>query len=80
MYFSIKKMLKKCNEIWEKVSNIIKIEYNSQPVRKKKYLIKNIKKINGKEGFQCSIFFRLENSIFQNITNFFRVGFFLEKI
>ena len=45
--------LEKYNEIWKKVSNIIKREFNSKPVHNKKYL-KTGKKINTKEGFQCT--------------------------
>ena len=37
IYFSIKdeNFLEKYNEIWEKVSNIIKTEFNSKPVHNK---------------------------------------------
>ena len=40
LYFLIKneKLLEKYNEIWEKVSNIIKKEFNTEPVHNKNYL------------------------------------------
>ena len=40
MSFLIKddKLLEKYNEIWEKVKNIIKKEFDSEPVYKEKYL------------------------------------------
>ena len=40
MSFLIKneKMLNKCNEIWRKVSNIIKKEFDRKPVYNEKYL------------------------------------------
>ena len=51
------KFLKKCNEIWEKVSNIIKKEFGSKPVYNKRYLKTKMKickgKINTKESSQC---------------------------
>ena len=51
------KMLEKYNEIWKKVSNIIKKEFDSKPVYNKKYLKSKIKsykgKINTKEGSHC---------------------------
>ena len=59
------KLLGKYNEIWEKVSNSIKKEFNTVPVYNKKYLKTKIKsykvKINiifynnkiPKEGLQC---------------------------
>ena len=40
MYFSIKDkiFLRKINEIYEKVNNIIRKEFNSEPLHNKKYL------------------------------------------
>ena len=37
------KLFKKYNEIWEKVKNIIKKEFNSEPVYNQKYLKAKIK-------------------------------------
>ena len=42
----------KFNEIWEKVSNIIKKEFNSELVYKEN--IKKLKKIKTKERFHCA--------------------------
>ena len=67
MSFLIKdeKLLEKYNEIWKKVSNIIKKEFDSKPVRNEKYIKPKIKSYNGKintnfhnnkipkEGSQC---------------------------
>ena len=36
--WKIKKLLQKCNKIWEKRSNIIKIIFNSEPLYSKKYI------------------------------------------
>ena len=57
MYFLIKAgtFFYEYNEICEKVSNIIKKEFNSKLVYNKKYL-KAEKKINTKEGFQCILY------------------------
>ena len=54
MYFMIKEesVCDKYNEIREKVSNIIKKEFNSKLVYNEKY-IKAENKINTKEGIQC---------------------------
>ena len=41
-------LLEKYNEIWEKVKNIIKKEFDSEPVYNEKYLIAKIKFYNGK--------------------------------
>ena len=41
-------LLEKCNEIWEKVKNIIKKEFDSDPVYNKKHLKAKIKSCNGK--------------------------------
>ena len=41
-------LLEKYNEIWEKVKNSIKKEFNSEPVYNEKYLIAKIKSYNGK--------------------------------
>ena len=41
-------LIRKYNEIWKKVSNIIKKEFNSKPVYNKKYLRTKIKPYNGK--------------------------------
>ena len=48
--FSIKddKLLEKHNEIWEKVRNCIKNEFDSEPVYNKKYLKTDIKSYYGK--------------------------------
>ena len=50
MSFLIKddKLLEKYNEIWEKVKNIIKKEFDSEPVYKEKYLKAKIKHYNRK--------------------------------
>ena len=42
------------NETWKKFSNIIKKEFNSEPLHNKKYL-KSGKRINAKEDFHCNI-------------------------
>ena len=49
-FFFIKddKSLEKYNEIWEKVENIIKKEFVSEPVYNEKYLKAKIKSYNGK--------------------------------
>ena len=41
-------LLKKHNEIWGKVKNSIKKEFNSEPVNNEKYLKAKIKSYNGK--------------------------------
>ena len=41
-------LLKKCNEIWEKVKNSIEKEFDSEPVYNEKYLKVKIKSSNGK--------------------------------
>ena len=41
-------LLEKYNEIWEKVKNSLKKEFNSEPVYKEKYLKAKIKSYNGK--------------------------------
>ena len=41
-------LLKKFNEIWEKVKNSIKKEFGSEPVYNEKYLKTKIKSYNGK--------------------------------
>ena len=48
MYFLIKdeKLLEKHNEIWKKISSIIKKEFDSKPLYSKKYLITKIKSYN----------------------------------
>ena len=50
MYFLIKdeKLLEKYNEIWKKVSNIIKKEFGSKPVYNEEYIKTKIKSYNGK--------------------------------
>ena len=50
MSFLIKdeKLLEKYNEIWKKVSNIIKKEFDSKPEYNEKYLKTKIKSYNGK--------------------------------
>ena len=49
-FFFIKddELLEKYNEIWEKVKNSIKKEFDSKPVYNEKYLIAKIKSYNGK--------------------------------
>ena len=42
------KLIEKCNEIWEKISNIIKTEFDSKPMYNEKYLKTKIKSYNGK--------------------------------
>ena len=42
------KLLEKYNEIWEKVSNIIYKEFDSNPVYNEKYIKTKIKSYNGK--------------------------------
>ena len=42
------KLLEKYNEIWKKVSNIIKNEFDSKPVYNEKYLKTKMKFYNGK--------------------------------
>ena len=41
-------MLEKYNEIWEKVKNSLKKEFDSEPVYNEKYLKAKIKSYNGK--------------------------------
>ena len=50
MSFFIKddELLKKYNEIWEKVKNSLNKEFDSEPVYNKKYLKAKIKSYNGK--------------------------------
>ena len=50
MSFLIKgdELLEKYNEIWEKVKNIIKKEFDSESVHNEKYLKAKIKSYNGK--------------------------------
>ena len=50
MSFFIKddELLKKCNEIWEKVKNSLKKEFDSEPVYNKQNLKAKIKSYNGK--------------------------------
>ena len=43
-----KKLLEKYNEIWEKVKNSIKREFEDEPVYNEKYLKAKIKSYNGK--------------------------------
>ena len=47
------KRFKTYNEIWEKVSNIIKKEFNSDILHNRKYL--KVEEISSKEGLQCNI-------------------------
>ena len=44
----MKNYLKKYNEIWRKVSNIIKQEFDSKPVYNGKYLKLKLKSYNGR--------------------------------
>ena len=50
MSFFIKEdlLLGKCDEIWEKVKNSIKKDFNSEPAYNEKYLKAKIKSYNGK--------------------------------
>ena len=50
IYFLIKddELSKKYNEIWEKVKNNLKKEFNCEPVCNKKYLKAELKSYNGK--------------------------------
>ena len=41
-------LLEKYNEIWEKVKNILKKDFDSEPVYNEKYLKAKIKSYNGK--------------------------------
>ena len=41
-------MLEKCNQIWEKVTNSMQREFDSEPVYNGKYLETKIKSYNGK--------------------------------
>ena len=42
-------MLQKCNEIWDKISNLINKRFDSEPVYKKKYIQKTkVKPYEGK--------------------------------
>ena len=41
-------LLEKCNEIWEKVKNSLKKEFDSKPIYNEKYLKAKIKSYNGK--------------------------------
>ena len=43
-----KKLLEKYNEIWEKVKNSIKKEFEAEPAYNEKYLKAKIKSYNGK--------------------------------
>ena len=77
-------LLEKYNEIWEKVKNSIKKEFDSQPAYNEKYLKAKIKSYNGKintnfhknktpkEGSQC-IFLSviLINSGFRTGNNYY---------
>ena len=51
-------LLEKYNEIWEKVKNSIKKEFDSEPVYNEKYLKVKIKSYNGKinTNFQKKVF------------------------
>ena len=41
-------LLEKCNEIWEKVKNVLKKEFDSESVYNEKYIKTEIKSYNGK--------------------------------
>ena len=80
MYFLTKeeRVFDKYDEIWEKVSNIIKKEFDSNFVYNKKYL-KAEKKIYTKENFQC--FYKpvvLIDSVYRKDENYYP-KVFLEK-
>ena len=59
------KVLEKYNEIWKKMNNIVKIEFDSKPVYNEKHIKTKIKSYKGKintnfhnnripkEGYQC---------------------------
>ena len=72
------KVFDKYNEIWEKVSNIIKRKFNSELVYKKKY-IKTESKTRTKECFQC--FYTpviVIDSVYRKVENYY-LKVFLEK-
>ena len=85
MSFLIKddELLEKYNEIWEKVKNNLKKEFDSEPVYNEKYLKAKIKSYNGKintsfynnkiakEGSQCICFsVILIDSVFRTGSNY----------
>ena len=94
MTFLIKdeKLLKKYNEIWKKVSNIIKKEFGNKPAYNEKYIKTKIKSYNGKintnfhnnkipkEGSQCiCLSVILIDSIFKKDKNCYYPRVILEE-
>ena len=86
MSFLIKdeKLLEKYNEIWKKVSNIIKKKFHSNPVYNEKYIKTKIKSYNGKintnfhnnkipkEGSQCICLpVTLTDSVYKKDKNYY---------
>ena len=86
MSFLIKdeKLLEKYNEIWKKVSNIIKKKFHSNPVYNEKYIKTKIKSYNGKintnfhnnkipkEGSQCiCLSVTLTDSVYKKDKNYY---------
>ena len=57
MSFLIKddELIEKYNEIWEKVTNIIKKEFDSEPVYNENYLKAKIKSYNGKINIKFQV-------------------------
>ena len=85
MFFFIKhdELLEKYNEIWKKVRNKIKNEFNSEPVHHEKYLKTKVKSYNEKintnfhkntipkESSQCvSLWVILIDSVLETDKNF----------
>ena len=73
MYFSIKdeKFSKECDEIREKVSNIIQQDCNIEPVQNEKYL-KAEKKSTQKRAFNIILI----NSVYRKDENYYPKVFF----
>ena len=70
------KSLKNYNEIWEKVSNIIKKDFGSKPIYNRKYLKTKMKfckgKINTKQSSQCIyISVILIDSVYRKYKNYY---------
>ena len=74
MPFLIKdeKLLEKCSEIWKKISNVIKNEFDSRPVYNEKYLKSKIKSYTGKS---TQIFTTIKNQ--EKILNVFVISVIL---
>ena len=81
-------LLEKCNEIWEKVKNILKKEFDSEPVYNEKYIKTEIKSYNGKnttyfhnnklskESSECIYFL---DSVKRKDENYYHPQVFLEE-